>query len=182
MRFRLLLAVPLLLPLMACAQGSQLDLPSFAGLRAKASHSVDITIGPVLLKFAEMVGGPPGERDRAELRRILAGLRSVRVRSYGFDADFVYAKADIDRIRAQLNAPGWTQMVHTQNRDQNEDVDVYVSLDDHVMKGLAVVASDPRNFTVVDIVGSIDLQDLAKLEQHLGIPGGFGHRNLACEM
>jgi hypothetical protein len=177
MRYRLLLAVPMLLPLLACAQGSQLDIPAFTGLKSKAVQSVDITIGPVLLKLAEMVEPPPGQ-DRVELKRILAGLRSVRVRSYRFNADFAYSKSDLDGVRTQLAAPGWTQMVHTQDRDRNEDVDVYVALDDHVMKGLAVVSSDPREFTIVDIVGSIDLQDLAKLEQHFGFPGPIGRRNM----
>jgi hypothetical protein len=181
MRYRLLFAVPWLLPLVACAQGSQLNVPAFAGLKSKATQSVDITIGPVLLKLAELVG-PPAGQDRVELKRILAGLKSVRVRSYRFDSDFAYSKSDLEGVRTQLAAPGWTPMVHTQDRERNEDVDVYVSLDEHVMKGLAVVASNPREFTIVDIVGNIDLQDLAKLEQHFGFPGPLGRRNLACEM
>jgi hypothetical protein len=55
MRRRLLFAVPLLLPLMACAQDTWLDIPAFAGLKAKATQSVDITIGPVLLGVAKIV-------------------------------------------------------------------------------------------------------------------------------
>src|SRR5262249_11030018 len=157
MRYRLLFAVPLLLPLMACAQGSQLDIPAFTGLKSKATQSVDITIGPVLLKLAEMVGPPPGT-DRVELKRILSGLSAVRGRSYRFDSDFAYSQSDLEGVRTQLAAPGWTQMVHTQDRGRNEDVDVYVSLDEHLMKGLAVVASNPHEFTIVNIVGSIDLQ------------------------
>jgi hypothetical protein len=182
MRRRLLFAVPLLLPLMACAQDTWLDIPAFAGLKAKATQSVDITIGPVLLGVAKIVmQGDRGE-DAAEVRRMLAGLKSVRVRSYEFNSDFTYSKSDIDAVRAQLTAPVWSQMVHTEDKGHNENVDVYVSFDDHTMKGLAVVTSEPREFTIVNIVGSIDLQDVAKLEQHFGVRGQHGRRNLACEM
>ena len=36
--------------------------------------------------------------------------------------------------------------------------------------GLAVIASEPREFTIVNIVGSIDIDKLAKLEGQFGIP------------
>lgn len=182
MRRRLLFAVPWLLPLLACAQETQLDIPAFAGLKAKATQSVDITIGPVLIGLAKIVmQGDHGE-DTAEVRRVLAGVKSVRVRSYEFKSDFVYSKSDLDAVRAQLTAPVWSPMVHTEDKDHNEDVDIYVALNDQTMKGLAIVASEPREFTIVNIVGTIDLQDVAKLEQHFGIRGPHGRRNLACEM
>jgi uncharacterized cupredoxin-like copper-binding protein len=182
MRRRLLSAVPLLLPLMACAQGTRLDIPSFAGLKAKATQSVDITIGPVLLGLAKMVMKNDHDEDTAEVRRMLAGLKSVRVRSYEFNSDFAYSKSDLDGVRAQLAAPAWSQVVHSQDKDHNEDVDIYVALDDHTMKGMAIVASEPREFTIVNIVGTIDLRDVGKLEQHFGIRGPHVGRNLACEM
>jgi hypothetical protein len=36
--------------------------------------------------------------------------------------------------------------------------------------GMAIVASEPRQFTIVNIVGSIDLNKLHKLEGHFGVP------------
>jgi hypothetical protein len=182
MRRRLLFVVPLLLPLMACAQGTQLDIPAFAGLKAKATESVDITIGPLLLGLAKMVMKSDHGEDTAEMRRVIAGLKSVRVRSYEFNSDFVYSKSDIDAVRAQLVAPLWSQVVHSEDKDHNEDVDIYVALDDHAMQGMAIVSSEPREFTIVNIVGSIELQDVAKLQQHLGIRGAHVRHNLACEM
>jgi hypothetical protein len=128
-----------------------------------------------------MMKGDRGE-DAAQVNRMLAGLKSVRVRSYEFKSDFVYSKSDIDAVRAQLTAPVWSQMVHTEDKDHNENVDIYVAFDDHTMKGLAVVTSEPREFTIVNVVGTIDLQDVAKLEQHFGVRGEHGRRNLACEM
>jgi hypothetical protein len=49
-------------------------------------------------------------------------------------------------------------------------VDVFVLLDGGKAKGLAIIAAEPREFTIVNIVGSIDLEDLHKLEGKLGVP------------
>jgi len=45
-----------------------------------------------------------------------------------------------------------------------------MSVDQGNANGLVIIASEPREFTVVNIVGSIDLQKLHKLEGKFGIP------------
>ena len=36
--------------------------------------------------------------------------------------------------------------------------------------GLALIASDPKEITVVNIVGPVDLEKLSDLEGHFGVP------------
>ena len=36
--------------------------------------------------------------------------------------------------------------------------------------GLAIIASEPRQFTIVNIVGAIDLDKLHRLEGQFGVP------------
>jgi 1-deoxy-D-xylulose 5-phosphate reductoisomerase len=61
--------------------------------------------------------------------------------------------------------------VQVHKRDAQEDVDVYVCMEDSGKTcGLAVIATQPREFTVVSIVGSIDIDKLAELEGEFGIP------------
>ena len=50
-----------------------------------------------------------------------------------------------------------------------QDVDVYVALDDNKVTGFAIVASEPRKFTILNIVGSIDLDQIAKLQNHMDL-------------
>jgi hypothetical protein len=69
-----------------------------------------------------------------------------------------------------LSAPGWQQLVEVHNRKDHNDVDVYIRVDRNRANGLAIIASEPRQFTIVNIVGSIDLQKLHELEGHFGIP------------
>jgi hypothetical protein len=36
--------------------------------------------------------------------------------------------------------------------------------------GFALIASEPREFTIINIVGSIRVEDLPRLEEHLRLP------------
>ena len=76
----------------------------------------------------------------------------------------------MDSVRKQLSGPGWSALVQVHKRDPQEDVDVYVNMDGELVKGLAVIASEPREFTIVNIVGSIDIDKIGKLEGQFGIP------------
>jgi hypothetical protein len=47
---------------------------------------------------------------------------------------------------------------------------VYLWQDRGVSKGLAVVSTEPRRLTIVNIVGAIDIDKLRQLEGQFGIP------------
>jgi hypothetical protein len=48
-------------------------------------------------------------------------------------------------------------------------VDMYVLMDDNRAGGFALIASEPREFTIINIVGTFNPDDLPKLEKHLHI-------------
>jgi hypothetical protein len=157
------------LPVAAFAGNPQLRLPSFDHLQHSAIDSVNITIGHGLLSFATLALQPDEPRD-AEALAVLRGIESITVRSYQFAVDGMYSKADIDSVRAQLTAPGWSPLAQVRQRDKGEDVDVYVSLDHDKMNGLAIIASSARKFVIVNIIGSIDPSKLAAVQERLGLP------------
>ncbi len=104
------------------------------------------------------------EEAHDEAISLLQDIKSVRVRNFTFDTDDAYSKADIDSVRKQLQGPGWSALVTVHRREPREDVDVYICLDGDKIKGLAVIASEPREFTIVNIVGSIDIDKIERLE------------------
>jgi hypothetical protein len=53
-------------------------------------------------------------------------------------------------------------------KDQT-DVDVHL-VDGGKAKSLAIIASEPREFVIVNVVGSIDLEKLHELEGKFGVP------------
>ncbi len=92
------------------------------------------------------------------------------MRSFEFDSDDAYSRADVESVRSQLSAPGWSPIVQSHKREPQEDVDVYLNMDGDKIRGVAVVSMEPRSFTIVNVVGNIDLEKLAKIEGQLGIP------------
>jgi len=159
------------LPALASAQPPDLKLPSFADLQHEAVDTVNITIGPAMLRFAGWVIDDH-DPESAAVRKTLRGLRSVQVHSFRFKTDHVYGASDLEALRSQLSAPGWYQLVKVRDHG-TDDVDIYYALDDHSITGLAILAAKPREFTLVNIVGTIDLDQIAAL-RHTFVPGEDG--------
>ena len=151
------------------AADGQLKIPEFAGLADKAAESVVITLDPSLLRLATRFLDPADPQDAAA-REAIAGIKGIYVRSYKFDQDFAYPKADVDMVRKQLGAPGWQQLVQVRSRAEQQNVDIYLLVEQERANGLAIIASKPREFTIVNIVGSIDMKKLHELEGQFGIP------------
>jgi hypothetical protein len=167
-RLKILLA--LLAPALAwAAPNPRLVLPDFAALAQKATQAVTITLDPALLNLAArfLDGNDPQD---AATREIIKGLQGIYVRSYTFDRDSAYRQEDIDAVRKQLAAPGWNRLVETHSKRTHANVDIYVMLDNNQAIGLVVIASEARQFTIVNIVGAIDLEKLHKLEGQFGVP------------
>lgn len=155
-------AAGLLLPLLACSQGPELR-PDF---RQHATETVDITLGALPLHFAASFMDDQDD-DVAQLRQALESVKSVRIRNYQFDSDFACSQADSSPLRSQLSQPGWTHVVEEHNRKHGEDVDVYLAVDDQAVKGVAIIACEPREYTIVSIIGTVNLSRLARLRHAL---------------
>jgi hypothetical protein len=160
----------LLLPALAwAAPNARLVLPDFASLAQKSTESVSITLDPALLALASRFLDASDPQDAAT-KEIIKGLQGIYVRSYTFDKEDAYSQSDVDAVRSQLSAPGWNRLVQTRSKKSRANVDIYIMVVDKAAVGLALIASEPREFTIVNIVGSIDLEKLHKLEGKFGVP------------
>ena len=169
-RTALSIALLLLSPLLqAAAPEPKLSLPNFDGLAEKASESVTITLDSSLLGMAGKFLDPNNPEDAAA-KEVLSGLQGIYVKSYTFDDEFAYPKADVERVRKQLSSPGWSRLVEVRSRKEQANVDIYISVSGNKALGLAIIATQPREFTIVNIVGSVDLDKLHKLEGKFGVP------------
>jgi hypothetical protein len=159
----------LALPMPGLAASPRLEIPDYPHLRAKASETVDVSVGGFLLDLARMLTREEAKQDPA--LSVLQDIDSVKVRSYKFDTDTAYSQADIDSVRDQLKGPRWNAIAQVHKREPQEDVDVYICVEESGKTcGLAVIAVEPREFTIVSVVGSIDIDRLAELEGQFGIP------------
>jgi len=154
--------------LSAKAQDSRIQLGSLDHLASKASQTVDVNIDERLMRLAAKVFSDKDEDER-EVKKLIAGLKGVYVKSFEFEADGQYAAADVETIRTQLRAPGWTRLVNVTSKKQGM-IEVYLLFNGDLVNGMAVLHTDDKELTVVNIVGPVDLDKLAKLEGQLGVP------------
>ena len=154
------------LPLTASAQGTRLnlDLPDLA---AKASETTDVTLDGAMLRLAGKFLSSNDADERAA-KEMISGLSGIYVRSYEFDHEGEYDKSQAERIRQQLG-PTWKKIVKVTSRTK-EDVDIYADTRGDNITGLLIISAEPKEFTVVNIVGPVDLEKLAGLEGQFGIP------------
>ena len=146
-----------------------LRIPEFAALADKASESVNVTLDSQLLGMGCRFLSSE-DPEQADVKKLCTSLSGIYVRSYTFDSDFAYPKADVDGVRRQLSGPGWSRIVEAKSHKEGTNVDVFVLLDNGKAMGLGIIASEPREFTIVNIVGNIDLEELHSLEGKFSIP------------
>ena len=93
----------------------------------------------------------------------------VYVRHFEFKQAGAYQEADLQEIRAQLQAPGWSRLLSVEDKDsdpeKNEKVEIYVfgkTEGSNIHGGMTVIATEPKEVTVVNIVGQGDLKQIMK--------------------
>jgi hypothetical protein len=151
---------------------SKLRIESLDALASRADNVVDVTIPENLLKLipAGILKLDRNDPEAKNIARIAAGFKGVYVRSFTFADEGQWKESDIAGIREQLKEPGWAKLVSVRSRKDGQNVEVYLMTDPASFGGLAVIATQPNELTVVNIVGKINLEDLLSLKGHVGIP------------
>jgi hypothetical protein len=164
------LAAVLLLALAvnANAQGGRLELGQLDQLALKASQTVDVNIDERLMRLT-LPFLSSKDPDEAKVRDVINGLKGIYVKSFEFEREGEYSQADIESIRAQLRNPAWSRIVNVNSKKEGS-VEVYLMTVGATVEGLAVLATDPKEVTVVNIIGPVNLEKLAQLEGNFGVP------------
>jgi len=145
--------------------GQGLDLKFLDRLADKTDEVVTVTLDEGLLRMGAGLLG--ASKDASDIRGVIAGIKSITVRSFKFEKDGEYAKSDLDSIYGQLK--GWSQVV--ESREKTERTGVWLLRpSDKKLGGIVIVTHAPKELTVVSIVGDIDMEKLSKLSGNLGIP------------
>jgi hypothetical protein len=154
---------------LAAAQDARLDIGRIDGLAARAAETVEVSLDERLLRIAAkfLKNEDP---DEARVKELVSGLKGVYVRVFEFDNPGEYSPGDLEGLRSQLQAPGWTKIVGVRSRRDSQNVDVHIKYQGDNVLGLSIIAAEPKELTVVNIVGPIDLEKLSQLEGQFGIP------------
>jgi hypothetical protein len=153
------------------AQNARLELKNLEKLSDKASEVNSITLDGDMLQMATKFLEMSQDADAKELKEVVKGLKGIYIKNFEFDGPNQYSAADVDAIRTQLAGPGWSKIVESRSKHQSETDEIYVMKVGDKIAGVAILVAEPKELTVVNIVGAIDVDKLGELEGHFGIPG-----------
>ncbi len=154
-------------PAGAQTAAGRLRLDSLERLAPKAAESVNIELDGILIKFAGSILSDNDEEERAA-KEVIEGLQGIYVRSYEFKSAGEFNDADVAALREQLRAPGWSRVVDVKSKGLDfGDAEVYLATAAGRVEGLALLFVEPRELTVINIVGSLDLDKLRRLGDNL---------------
>jgi|SRR5688572_19759516 len=166
----------LLAPIAASAQDGRLQLETLDRLAARASEKQEVTIDASMI--ASVIPNLANAKTEAA-KQVLSELKGIFVRNFEFDDPKAYSMDDINTLRKQLAAPGWARIVSSEEKGKDgswELAEVYFFQQAGKTNGIVIIAAEPGELSVVNIVGPIDFNKLKELQGIFGIPAIPGVR------
>jgi len=156
----------------AQAQNARLKLEHLEKLSSKAAEVNNVTLdGDMLQLAAKFLDMDKDDPEAAQVKDIIKNLKGIYVKNFEFDQPNQYSAADVEEIRAQLAAPGWNKIIENRDKRNSENNEIYVMKDaSNNIAGIAILVAEPKELTVVNIVGPVDLDKLSALSGKFGIP------------
>jgi len=160
------------LPIAAHAQNARLNLEHLEKLSSKAVEVNNVTLdGDMLQLAAKFLDMDKDDPDAAEAKELLKKLKGIYVKNFEFDEPNQYSQTDVQEIRTQLAAPGWSKIVESRDKRTNENNEIYVMKGpNNTVAGIAILVAEPKELTVVNLVGAVDIDKLSSLAGKFGIP------------
>ena len=136
-------------------------------LAARATHVTEVTLDKAMLSFAAKF---MKDDNDADTRQMIQNLKGVYVREYDFDKEHSYTAEELDGLRTYFKTTDWSPMVRERTKGIAEGTDVYVKLVNGQMQGLFVLDAEPKELSLVLILGPLDVDKISKLGGTFGIP------------
>lgn len=148
---------------------ARLQLTTLDQLGGRAEQTLNITMDGKVLQLALrfLSDKKPNE---AKIKEAVAGIKGIYVKRFQFDQDNLFSSTDVEPIRSQLRSPLWSQLVEVRSKKEGQNIDVFTMIDGGKINGVAIIALDRRQVTVVNIVGPVDVDKLTELRGNFGIP------------
>jgi hypothetical protein len=152
------------------AQDPQLPIPPALEkqLAARASDVTEVTLGKNMLSFAsKFLDGK--DKDDAAAKQLIDGLDGIYVRSYEFDKEGQYSADDLEQLRKSFETSEWTPIVRERERKSGETTEILVKNVNGEPHGMFILTAEPKELTIVLILGPIRMEDLGKLHGLAGL-------------
>ena len=148
---------------------ARLQLTSLDSLEPRAEQTLNITMDGKVLQLALrfLSDKKPNE---VKIKEAVGGIRGIYVKRFQFEQDNQFTANDVEPIRSQLRSPQWEKLVEVRSKKEGQNIDVFTMIDGGKINGVAIIALDRRQVTVVNIVGPVDVDKLSELRGNFGIP------------
>lgn len=147
------------------SQNGRLQLTNLDKLSSKAASVTEVTLDGSMLEMASKFIAMDEDKEDAELVAIIKNLKGIYIKSFEFDDANQYSAADVEAVRKQLAAPGWSCIINVTKRT-GEKNQVYLLKDGEKVAGVAILVAESRELTIVNIVGAIPVDKIAQFEDH----------------
>lgn len=156
--------VPLLVFFLANCTGQDLiqsiDWERFA---PKATENVTVNVDGFMLSMAQKFLSDTNP-DEAQTKKLIGNLKGIYIRSMKFKQAGDYNMADVEKLRNGFSGPAWSKIVEVKNNGgKSENVGIYLKNNGSKIDGIVILAAEPKELTVVQVVGSIDPDQLKAL-------------------
>ena len=139
---------------------------AIAALRQRASSKTEFTLDHSTLILASKL-----DRDNDELRRVIAGVSGLSVRSYHFPGRWMYDPGALSSVKQEYQAAGWKQLMNNHGKGGGPGVtDLWILLENHSVSDVAILLASSNEVSFILVSGSISPLDLFHLGGHFGIP------------
>jgi hypothetical protein len=180
MKMRVAAMLVLALAAMTSVARAQDRLPEASAiekdLAAHASDVTEVTLSKQMLAFAAQFMDKD-DKDDVQTKKLIEGLDGIYVREYTFDKEGEVTPEVVEKLRAHYMTGEWTPMVHERETKTHETSDVMMKMVNGEPRGIFVLEAEPKELTIVLILGPIRMEDLGKLH---GIHG-LGSLNIVSK-
>jgi hypothetical protein len=160
------------LALASAASAQTLKLSVFDRLKDRASDSTDLNLSKDLIGMAGGFIRGENSGDAGKIKKLLEGLNSILIKSLEFDKAGAVNDTDIRELVGELGSAGWNLIVSAEEKHGKEREISRIwtkSGADGAITGFRILSAEPKELSVIEIVGKIRLEDLKELGG-LGIP------------
>ncbi|HEU5458187.1 MAG TPA: DUF4252 domain-containing protein [Terracidiphilus sp.] len=147
------------------AQTSPLNIPPQIekDLAARATNVTEVTLGKNMLNFAAKYMNGKDKNDAAA-QQLIQNLDGIYVRDYEFDKPGEYSLDELEALHKSFEGPEWSTIVSDREKKTGETTYVMVKTVNGQNAGMFVFSAEPKELSIVLILGPINMDQLGELK------------------
>ena len=118
---------------------------------------ITINLGGTMLNFVGMMSSS----ESPETSEMISKLKGIRVQIYSLDENVDAARDQFGKTKSGLKSSGWEPLV--QVNDDDEQVLVYMKMEEGNMEGMTVMVVDDEEAVFVNVIGQLNPAELGRV-------------------